>query len=276
MKKARLRISAALALFFAAAALIALIGSTYAWFSFRSYTNVTPISGTLSNGEGNLLISNRADGAFAESCELLLSDASAELLPVSTADLESFYRVAAQDRSGIATLYAPADDRAKSNTLNGTLYLRGEASGGDIYFWLPTTDCGNDGSALAAMRLGLKITASEGTETHIFSLDAMGDTSGAETRRTVPESGTVAAGVTDDGEPVYIGDPSVSIADAAAGGTEEELLPGSVRLCAIAAGETARVDFWLYLEGCDDNCINSVQGRDIALRFGFAGIENDK
>ncbi|MCR4770752.1 MAG: hypothetical protein K5855_00435 [Oscillospiraceae bacterium] len=275
MKTGRLKLSAALALFFAAASLITLIGSTYAWFTFRSYTNVTPISGTVSNGDGSLLIANREDAVFSEYCELLLSDASAELLPISTPDLESFFTVVSQNRGGIATGYAPAEERAKSNTLNGTLYLKGEGAGFDVYFWMPNMDCGTDGRALAAMRLGLKITAAAGTETHIFRLDSMGDTSAAETRRTVPESDTVVAGIGDDGKPEYAADPAADISEAAAGGTEDDPLPGSLRLCAIAADETVRVDFWLYLEGCDDNCINSAQGRDIALRFGFAGIEND-
>ena len=48
-------------------------------------------------------------------------------------------------------------------------------------------------------------------------------------------------------------------------------MPGTQRLCALAADEVGTVEYWLWLEGCDENCINVVQSRDVALQFGFAG-----
>ena len=39
----------------------------------------------------------------------------------------------------------------------------------------------------------------------------------------------------------------------------------------LKAEEVATVEYWLYLEGCDPNCYNPVQSKDIALQLGFAG-----
>ena len=37
------------------------------------------------------------------------------------------------------------------------------------------------------------------------------------------------------------------------------------------ADEVAAVEYWLYLEGCDDHCSNPVQSRDVTLVLGFEG-----
>ena len=38
------------------------------------------------------------------------------------------------------------------------------------------------------------------------------------------------------------------------------------------ADEVAAVEYWLYLEGCDDNCSNPVQTRSSAFALAFAGV----
>jgi hypothetical protein len=269
------RHSAWLAAVYALLALVLLAGGTYAWFSFRPDANVTPLSGTISDGEGDLLISNQSGGPFDTSCELLLNDPETELLPVTTADLEHFYAVSAQDAAGVATAYRAADERAAAHTLNGTLYLRAEGSGFQVYLWQPSMDCGQDTQALAALRLGLRIQTAAGVQTHIFLLDELGDTAGAESQQTIPRAGEVVASAGEDGSAGYTADPARALSDSTARGTEEAVLAGTTALCSLADGETAEVKFWLYLEGCDDNCINSAQGRDIALQLGFAGVQSD-
>ena len=275
MTMKKLKKQAILAFIFALIALVVLSASTFAWFTFRAETNVTPMSGTISNGDGDLLISNNAAGPFDTSCELLLADADAELLPLSTADLENFYAVSAQNTSGIATAYREAQERAENNTLRGTVYLRAEGSGFDVYFWQPSIHCGNDDQALAAMRLGLKITTMSGTVSHIFRLDELGNTANAESRITIPQPGCVVGSVDADGNAAYVEDGAIDISMCAAGGDQDNVLPGNLALCTLSDGEVATVEFMLYLEGCDENCINSVQARDIGLQFAFAGAQND-
>lgn len=276
MEEKSLRKSAFLAFFLALLALVTLVSSTYAWFSFRAFTNATPMSGAISNGDGDLLISNSPNGPFDMSCELLLEDPDAELLPLTTADLENFYAVSAQNAAGIASAYRTADDRAANNTLNGTVYLKADGNGFDVYLWLPSLDCGTDDQALAAMRLGLRIHTSAGVKTHIFRLDELGSTARVEEHRTIPQADCVVEEINADGEPSYVADVAKNLSVCAARGEADNVVAGDTALCSLSAGETATVHFWLYLEGCDDHCINCVQGSDIALQLGFAGVQNEQ
>ena len=40
----------------------------------------------------------------------------------------------------------------------------------------------------------------------------------------------------------------------------------------------ATVEYWLYLEGCDEQCVNAVQSRASEIQLGFAGtdVEEDE
>ena len=49
---------------------------------------------------------------------------------------------------------------------------------------------------------------------------------------------------------------------------------GEQALCTLAFKEIAKVEYWLYLEGCDENCVNEVQNRDVMLQLAFAGVTN--
>ena len=69
MKNRALRRGAGVAALYALLAAVLLAGSTFAWFTFRAYTNVTPLAGTIGTGEGDLLISARRDrGDFRALC----------------------------------------------------------------------------------------------------------------------------------------------------------------------------------------------------------------
>ena len=124
------------------------------------------------------------------------------------------------------------------------------------------------------MRLGLKITTRGGSNTYILKLDDMGSTAGAEAVRTVPGADTVVSSVNGDGQAVYTADPSVGIAAymAADGSKEGTYEAGTEMLCSLEADEVASVEYWLYLEGCDDNCSNPVQNRSSELQLAFAGV----
>lgn len=80
--------------------LVVATGSTYAWFSVTGInsTNVTPMAGTVSKGNSSLLISNSESGPFDKTCELVLSGNPESLKPLSTENLESFFKAVAQNR----------------------------------------------------------------------------------------------------------------------------------------------------------------------------------
>lgn len=256
--------------------LAVIAGTTYAWFTLtgRSSVNVTPMGGTVSEGDTVLLISNSESGPFDKNCELILSGNPEALKPVSTADLTSFYRATAQNNEGIAVRYSDASGETDQNTLHGTVYLQCRYAPCKVYFDRNELKLGNDAQALAAMRLGLKITTRGGSNTYILKLDDMGSTAGAEAVRTVPGADTVVSSVNGDGQAVYTADPSVGIAACmAADGSEEGTYEaGREMLCSLEADEVASVEYWLYLEGCDDNCSNPVQNRSSELQLAFAGV----
>ena len=256
--------------------IISAVGTTYAWFTVTGMpsTNITPMAGTVSEGDTNLLISNSYGGPFDKTCELVLDGNPGLLRPLSTADLTHFYRSAAQNNEGITVLYANADNSVDQDALHGTVYLQCQNASCDVYFNRDELNLGSDAQALAAMRLGMRITSSAGTQTLIFRLDDMGATGEAQSARTIASAGSVVASIAGSGEPVYTSDPSQGIGGYMAQTNGNAYNPGSQKLMTLQAEEVATVEYWLYLEGCDDQCINPVQNRASQLRLAFAGVDN--
>lgn len=262
-------------LFFGVMTLLALLvtftSATYAWFTFSTDTNVEPLSGGIGYGEGNLTISDSPQGPFSERCELPAPPEGLLLRPLSTADLEAFYTAKAHDRNGVSTVFAE-DTNYTDSALCGSVYLRSEGGECGVYLSPDALDFGDDAQALASLRLGLVFTSSRGTSAHIFKLDDMGDTANAQRRQTIEESGCVVSSVSGDGQADFVRDPAADLSDYFSGGDGDDLSPGRNLLCILPSDEVVRVAYFLYLEGCDENCINAVQSRELALSLGFTGI----
>ncbi len=257
--------------------LVMATGSTCAWFSLSGLTstNVTPMGGTISKGGSVLLISTSPVGPFEKTCELVLTGNPDALGPVSTGDLQHFYRAIAQNKNGISVLYANADAAVDEKTVHGTVYLKCENAACYVYFNREDLRLGTDSQVLASMRLGMRITSGEGTKTYIWNLDSMGNTQGAATIQTVPTSGTVVASIDSVGQASYIQDPAQNISSymAVAGSSEGDFAAGQQSLLTLQADEVATVEYWLYLEGCDDQCFNEVQQKNSELQLAFAGVD---
>lgn len=251
-------------------------GSTYAWFSLTGMhsTNVTPMAGAVSQGDTVLLISTNQSGPFDKTCDLVMSGNPESLKPLSTENLEHFYRSTAQNKNGIAILYDNADNRVDQDAVHGTVYLQCKNAPCKVYFNREELKLGSDTQALAAMRLGMKITSQEGSKTFIWKLDEMGNTSGAQSTLTVPRASTVVSSVS-NGQASYVADPAQEISAymAEKGEAENEYRDGSQMLVQLNADEVASVEYWLYLEGCDEQCSNPVQNRDSEIQLAFAGVD---
>ena len=252
-------------------------GSTYAWFSLTGInsTNVTPMAGTISQGDTVLLISTSENGPFDKNCDLVINGNSDSLRPLSTENLENFYRSTAQNKNGIAVLYSNANNRVDQDALHGTVYLQCQNAPCKVYFNREELKLGSDAQALAAMRLGMKITSHEGSRTFIWKLDEMGSTSGAQSTLTVPRASTVVSSVSDTGQATYAEDPAQDITAYMAenGDSENDYKDGSQMLAQLDKDEVASVEYWLYLEGCDEQCSNPVQNRDSEIQLAFAGVD---
>lgn len=277
MDRKKLQWSAFFAVLWILILAVTLTTATYAWFTISAVTNVEPMDGAVSLGDANLLISVSQEGPFDKECQLRLSGSPQELQPLSTADLTRFYSAAAKS-DGIVSLYRDASEQVDEKALHGTLYLRSQYRDCDVYFKQTGLDFGVDAQMLAAMRLGMKITTQEGTSVKIFRLDDLGSTGGAASSVTIPSAGTVVSSVDQNGRAAYTSDPSEDIGDYLAveeGADDPEPEPGRQKLCTLRTDEVAEVEFWLYLEGCDENCINEVQQRDTGLQFAFAGVPQE-
>jgi hypothetical protein len=278
MLKKKTRKKQLLALLWVLLAAAAVTAATYAWFTFNPYTNVEPMSSTVSGGDISLLISNTSNGDFDVSCALTPTDNPDVLQPVSTSNLEKFYTVTAQNTEGISILYRDSTEQMSEKVIHGTVYLESLNGGCDVYFYQSGLSFGSDSQTLASMRLGLLITTNQGTSSYIFKLDDMGNVSTATSSQTVPDSGTVVSAIGDDGTPTYTSDPAESLSNYFAvenGDDDQAPEAGEKLLCSLQADEVASVEYWLYLEGCDDNCFNDVQNKDLSLQLSFAGVAND-
>ena len=255
--------------------IIVATGTTYAWFTLSGMasTNVTPTGGTISQGDVALLISNSASGPFDKTCDLVLTGNPETLKPLSTANLEHFYKSAAQNENGISILYTDVGN-VNQNAIHGTIYLKCQNAPCSVYFNSAALKLGSDVQALAAMRLGLKITSHAGTETLIFKLDDLGAVQNAQSKRTVPTASTVVSSISANGQAAYVNDPAQNLsAYMAQPGTDENTFrAGTTPLILMNADEIATVEYWLYLEGCDDECYNVVQNRISEISLAFAGV----
>ena len=274
-----LRRSAFLAVFWIILLFVTLTTATYAWFTISATTNVEPMSSAVSEGDVNLLIAARKDGSFDIQCSLQLTGSPEYLAPVSTADLDKFYEATAQTREGISVLYRDVTAQTDKKLLHGTVYLRSEYRDCDVYLRRAGLDFGNNGQILSALRLGMKITSQGGTRTLIFRLDELGNTQNAASAVTVSSKGTVVSAVNDTGKATLVKDPAVSLADyLAVENTENDGHPAAGRqaLMHLNVDEVATVEFWLYMEGCDENCINAAQQKDTGIQLSFAGVPREE
>ena len=113
----------------------------------------------------------------------------------------------------------------------------------------------------AGLRLGLIINGN----TYIFNLD---EGNGEEKDTIEAEADSVVESIDGEGNPNYINDIALDINDYKANGE----LAGNNSLITIAEDEVIPIEFFVYLEGCDKNCFNVVQNKDVEITLGFQGV----
>ena len=262
-------------------ALMALGGAAFAWFTFGVDTNITPMASSVGRGGVDLKISDSYGGPFAAECNLTYeNNADGSLYPVSTSSLEHWYEPTAQDRNGISTSFREITEQSvlDAMTWHGRVYLLSENQDCDLY--LSRTDMlltMGEGAEQAA-RLGLilrdETTGRELTRVmlRLDELDMERTGGAAEAVQTVTESGAVIESTDGGGYPSFTADPAEDINDymAYASG-QTELGPGRRALAMLPADTVITAEYYLYLEGCDDNCVNAIQDAEIRFNLGWAG-----
>ncbi len=73
----------------------------------------------------------------------------------------------------------------------------------------------------------------------------------------------------------YIADPARAISAYSMDGTGDTpaARAGATPICTLAANEVASVRYVVYMEGCDANCIDEAQARDVVLQLAFAAAK---
>ena len=249
----------------------ALSAATYAWFSNSRYTNVTPVAHAVSDEGSDLQIGISANGPWDTTATLAAADKT--LYPISTSDLYRFWRGTFQNAAGITTDYADCTAQLDDYALSGTLYLKGSDSALNVYLYQGQMSVTSDPQLLAALRLGLVITTQSGMQTHIFTCDDLGNTAGATSRRTTAQDGVVVAAGSSGW--TYTADPARAISAYSMDGTGDTptARAGATPICTLAANEVASVHYVVYMEGCDANCIDEAQARDVVLQLAFAAAK---
>ena len=249
---------------------LVLSAATFAWFSGSRFTNVTPVAHTVSEDGYDLLISANEGGPFDTTCQLSAADKT--LYPISTADLSNFWRATFQNASGITTDYANCTSQLNDYALTGTFYLKGAASPLAVYLYLSQMSVSADPQLLAAARVGFVVQSASGAHTYIFSCDDLGNTSQVASKRTTAQDNVVVSG---QGSWNYTADPARSMGAYTMDGSGNSpvLRSGAQPLFTLGANEVASVRYFVYMEGCDANCITEAQSKNITLQFAFAGAK---
>lgn len=248
----------------------AFTAATLAWFSSSRETNVTPAAHTVSESGYDLQISTSANGPWDTTATLAAADKV--LYPVSTADLSQWWRGTFQNAAGITMDYKNVTSQLDDYALTGTVYLKGSSAALNVYLYPGQMSVATDPQLLAALRLGLIIQTSAGTQTRIFNCDDLGSTASATAQRTTAQDGVVVAG---SGGWNYTTDPAASISAYAMDGNGDTpaARAGATPVCTLAANEVATVQYFIYMEGCDANCITQAQARDLTLQLAFAAAK---
>ena len=249
---------------------LALTAATFAWFSSSRHTNVTPVAHTVSESGSDLLIGTSESGPFDTTCTLEASDKT--LYPVSSADLSTFWRATFQNASGITTDYAECTSAIGDYALMGSVYLQGGTQPLSVYLYESGMSISSDVQMLASLRLGLIFEGSSGAQTYIFACDDLGNTAGAAYVRTTAQDNVVVSGSSSWS---YVADPALSMDAYTMEGSESSptVASGAQPLYTLAAGEVVRVRYFVYMEGCDGNCITQAQSKDVVLQLAFAAAQ---
>lgn len=239
--------------------LLVLTGSTFAWFTQTAFVNTDVYSASVDGGTPSLLISLYPDRDFDTDCELRPEVMPEDLYPVSTSDLKTFYAGTAVKENGITYRYETADIR--DYLISGTVYLKGVNGSSDVYFDDEKFNVSMVDGSDAGLRLGLVIQENS----YVFNLDRGNDAG----RNTIEkETDSVVYEIDEAGNPIYVDDMSLDVAAYQAQGENA----GAQSLLTIREDEVVQVDYYVYLEGCDRNCYNVIQNKDLQITLGFQGV----
>ena len=273
--------------FFTAAVLVAvaaalLVGgvATYAWFTSNQQVNTSRAAARTGEETVELLLSSTGGADFRGASEAAItqlnSSDSGRLMPVSTADLRTFFAASAYNAEGYPTAFAPV--QGETNYYHGRIWLRasgdGVPAGSRMAVYLDeraesggilVRKSDDESLLLNAARLGLAL---ESGDSVIFYLSGDQNPDGARMNNTFLGGELQREGIvlSASGETVAaVPDPAVPVSSRAISGTGTLGTPlGYLEFDRIYA-----LDVYFWLEGCDPDCFDSIafDGSDLHLAF---------
>lgn len=233
-------------------AFITLTISTFAWFTQQNFVFTEMYTAEVNGDEIELLISLSETDEYDVECELIPDNIPKKLLPVSTGDLQHFFKPMKMLKNGVATEYKEIDKT--ESVIYGTLFLKANEDC-DVYIDEENFDISLTGFVSAGLRLGLEIN----NEIYIFNLDK-GENKEA---RITTEKENVVVMSAEGKNTSYVTDPSLPI--------DDYYLSGGNKIATLLKDEPTAVRYWIYIEGCDINCVNNIIDKDINIKFAFTG-----
>ena len=272
---------AALAVF---AALLSVTAATYAWYIYNTAARTTRVE-MAAGSSVSLQISNALEGPYSSST--VMESFSGMLVPVSTDRIQGgFQRVKAfgsQWDAATGTYRSVAkyftSGMEMSHYYKTSLYLRTNGGTLDIYLSKVGFEDANPQNPIStAMRLGL---VAQGKE-YVFAINTEPNPNADDNGAKEPQGGYVLRSDRTDGSTVPF-TPYTSanfcIYDSQTGAVT--LPEGAVSFCTVSGdghggyGEPVKLDIYLWLEGCDEDCTLNLAGqtmKNLALSFaGFSG-----
>jgi hypothetical protein len=268
----------------ALAMILALSAATYAWFSNNRVTKTDSVSGRTEGDTVELQISSTGGTDFNPQSEAAIIQVNSaditSLQPVSTSDLNTFVynRNTINDQ---ATAFEVVEN--EQYYYHGRIYVRAVADEADtdgkmaLYLDQGSESGGAiaqtaSGDLLNAARLGL--TFDDGTSV-IFRLSETNNKTKNQVLNTVVNGKTLGNNQVlgySGGSVKAVDDPAVSLASYTITLENNTATLPDAPLIYLELNRIYTVDIYLYLEGCDPDCSDSVSYDTGDLHLAFYGI----
>lgn len=266
------------------AAALALSAATYAWFTTNRLVNTDRATARSGTDTLELQISSEGGNDFQALKEAPIIQVNqtelTELMPVSTADLQSFvYNRLTEDK--IAESFRTVTE--EQYYYHGRIYLRavaqGDSVGGRMALYLDEdNEAGGalaqtaGGMVLNAARLGLTF---DGENPSIFYLSNVSNPDNKQIRNTRINGEILGDGQvlkSSGGTLSAVADPSIPLADRTIIMNDSGAALPEAPLLYMNLNQIYTVDVYFYIEGCDPDCSDSIGLDELDLHLAFYGI----
>ena len=275
--------SAFLAVFSLLAAVAAFSAATYAWFTSNRNVSTNRIETSTDFSELTLYVKATSDSTYSGNvCELRFNGGSNMfLLPVSTADLQSFVYCPETVSDKAERFVRLTDSSDQDLFCYGAIHMRAELSGGApastrvaVYldqsddFGLLAEKAGEDSLLLNAARLGIAVHGEPDTA-RIFYLSDENNADHQQVLNTVVDGRLQPEGIVlrsdAGGNVTAVSDPALPLSACM---LSDGQVPGEP-LFYLKPGADYQIDVFFYLEGCDPDCSDSIEfdAADFGLAF---------